>query len=309
MGESDRYIDYKERGRYGSSFRFNINSPLVLLICINFTVYLFITLLTFGNTIGDTALAPYFFDKMHSLLVPASAQAVLYQPWSIISYSFFHFQFLTLLSNMIWLWGFGTILQNIAGEKKTIPVYLYGALAGAFIFIITHLFLRGNASAIPLQGSNTAIMAVAIAATILEPNFRIFRQLGRGIPIWTLTVIYILIDFLAIWNTGIPYYSAHLAGGLMGFFFIYSWRRGIDLGAWMTSFYDWLMNLFTPGRKKPIPSVKEKVFYNAGQRSPYKKTTNITQERIDEILDKINQRGFQYLSKEEKDFLKKASED
>jgi hypothetical protein len=34
----------------------------------------------------------------------------------------------------------------------------------------------------------------------------------------------------------------------------------------------------------------------------------ITQERIDDILDKINQKGYQYLSEEEKTILKKARE-
>jgi len=34
----------------------------------------------------------------------------------------------------------------------------------------------------------------------------------------------------------------------------------------------------------------------------------VTQQRIDEILDKINQKGYQKLTEEERDMLRRASE-
>ena len=56
------------------------------------------------------------------------------------------------------------------------------------------------------------------------------------------------------------------------------------------------------------PSVKEKIFYNTGGRKPYVKKPVVTQQRIDQILDKINQKGFSSLSEDEKSILKKARE-
>jgi len=35
----------------------------------------------------------------------------------------------------------------------------------------------------------------------------------------------------------------------------------------------------------------------------------VTQQRIDEILDKINQKGYHFLTDEEKELLKRASEE
>jgi hypothetical protein len=67
--------------------------------------------------------------------------------------------------------------------------------------------------------------------------------------------------------------------------------------------------LFNPD--KPIQQnekIKEKVFYNTGGQKPFIKRPVITQQRIDEILDKINQKGFNHLSEEEKNILKKARE-
>ena len=51
------------------------------------------------------------------------------------------------------------------------------------------------------------------------------------------------------------------------------------------------------------------MFYNTGNRSPYSKQSIITQQRVDEILDKINNKGYQFLTDEEKQILKKAAEE
>ncbi|MES1215057.1 MAG: DUF6576 domain-containing protein [Bacteroidota bacterium] len=49
--------------------------------------------------------------------------------------------------------------------------------------------------------------------------------------------------------------------------------------------------------------------YYKSSKAPYNKTPNITQQRIDDILDKINQKGYQFLTDEEKELLKKASKE
>jgi hypothetical protein len=69
------------------------------------------------------------------------------------------------------------------------------------------------------------------------------------------------------------------------------------------------MNLFNPYKKPSKEKIKETVFYNTGKRKPYEKTTHITQQRVDEILDKISQKGYHFLTEEEKAILKKAAED
>ncbi|MEP6701006.1 MAG: DUF6576 domain-containing protein, partial [Bacteroidota bacterium] len=67
-------------------------------------------------------------------------------------------------------------------------------------------------------------------------------------------------------------------------------------------------NLFNPNKPSKRKNIKNELFYKASS-SPYKKTPNVTQERIDNILDKINQKGYDYLSGEEKDLLKRAGEE
>ncbi|MFM2231948.1 MAG: hypothetical protein RJB31_649, partial [Bacteroidota bacterium] len=47
--------------------------------------------------------------------------------------------------------------------------------------------------------------------------------------------------------------------------------------------------------------------YNQGKKAPFVKKPNITQERIDTILDKINQKGYDQLTDAEKKILQEAS--
>ena len=77
----------------------------------------------------------------------------------------------------------------------------------------------------------------------------------------------------------------------------------------MNRFFSWLGNLFNPERKDWKKTAKKDFFYKTKGTQPYKKISNITQKRIDEILDKINQKGFHFLTDEEKEILKRAAEE
>ena len=310
MGESDRYIEYRNKYNSGG-INFNINSPVVFLVIINFSVFLFVKFLSFGKITGDTSLVPYFFEKLNAFLIGDTFKQLLKQPWSLLTYSFFHFEFLTIVSNMLWLVGFGSILQNITGNRNTIPVYLYGAVAGALAFTATQTITATTATPplFYLYGANAAVIAIATAATVIAPGFRIFSHIKGGIPIWILTVIFLLVDFSGIATADAAYGISHLGGAVAGFLFAVFFRRGMDGSAWLNNLYNGFINLFNPDKKKKKYSVKEKIFYNTGNRNPFNKIANVTQQRIDEILDKINQKGYQFLTDDEKNILKRAAEE
>ena len=102
---------------------------------------------------------------------------------------------------------------------------------------------------------------------------------------------------------------AHIGGAIAGFLFVILLKKGMDGSTWMNNLYTRFINLFNPNKNKERNSVKEKVFYNTGNRSPYSKTSNVTEQRVDEILDKINQKGYHLLTDEEKNILKRAAEE
>lgn len=122
-------------------------------------------------------------------------------------------------------------------------------------------------------------------------------------------IVFAAIDLGSLAGFPAAYPLSHIGGALAGVLFMLLLRRKTDAGAWMIRMYETIGNLFNPAGREKKNSMREKVFYNTGNRKPYNKTSNITQQRVDEILDKINQRGYDSLTKDEKEILRRASEE
>ncbi len=318
MGESDRYQDYRLSRR-----RFTLGQPgnaLFAMLAINLVFFFLILIsrvfyLYTHQGQGQQVLA---FDAIQWFALPASLTKLSETPWTLLTFMFSQggmapFALLiTMLSTMLWLWAFGYILQDMSGNKFIFPIYIYGSLLGAVFFIVA-------VNAIPalrpfigngyLFGAQTGTAAIAMAVTTLQPNYRLFRNIGNGIPVWVLTGLFVFINLIYAFSLTNANSFAILGGALAGFLFIVLLRRGTDLSVWMINLYEWASNLFNPNKKNKVNPVKEKVFYNVGSRQPYNKTANVTQQRVDEILDKISQKGFHFLTDEEKNILKRASEE
>ncbi len=312
MGESDRYGEFrksKKRIFFGDD-----NNAMVSLFAINIIFFLILILVQVVYAFTQQAPSLYNAEVVSWFELPASLTKLSERPWTLITYMFSDTgsNIIRLITNMIWLWAFGYLLLQMAGNDKLIPIYIYGGLLGGIVFITAHYLvppLRPAVGSAALIGANAGTLAVAMATTTLSPDHRFFTQIRNGIPIWVLMGIYILVDFAGIAKLGAAYSLSHLGGALAGFLFVILLRKGIDLSAWMNRFYDWLMNLFNPYKKPSKDKIRETVFYNTGNRKPYEKTTHITQQRVDEILDKISQKGYHFLTEEEKDILKKAAEE
>ena len=310
MGESDRYHDYrpaKKRLLLGDD-----NNALMAVFAINIIFFVLLQVLRaiYGFMQGPGTV--FNQEALPLFMLPADIQELALQPWTAFTFMFSHITVMELLGNMLWLWAFGYIFQELTGNRKLIPLYLYGGFAGALMFITTVNAVpayRVNDFNYWLVGAYASNLAIAVATTTLTPDYRIFRNLGGGMPVWLLTLVYLLIDVAGIAARGTAYVLAHLAGAGAGFLFILFIKRGKDPGAWMHFIYNRAIQLFAPQRTNDKENIREKVFYNIGDRQPYRKTANLTQQRIDEILDKINQKGYDFLTEEEKNMLKRASEE
>lgn len=301
---------------YGRRLSFaETNNSLITLIAINLVVFV---ILIFIRAVihlqhRESAQALLVFDQhvLSWFALPADLSKMGSRPWTVLTHMFTHTGVWHILGNMLWLWVFGYILQELTGNRKIVPVYLYGGLAGALAFLLAFQFLpalQPHLSQATAIGASAGVMAVAAAVTTLSPGYRIFPLLNGGIPIWVITIFYLIIDLATIPAGNPGGHIAHLAGALAGFLFIYFFRRGTDWGGWMNNFFDWVSNLFNPDKPQKGKSVKEAFFYKPTQQ-PYKKTPNLTEKRIDEILDKINQQGFDALTEEEKELLKRAAKE
>ena len=295
-------MDVKEenyRKRMGLGQDGNALVQLLVLNAVIFVIlkFVYIFFLMTGSS-KDT-----FVTHVYSWFVlPASPEKIVWRPWTLISFMFTDQQMFRFISNMFWLWCFGYIMQDLTGNRKLIPIYLYGGLGGAFIFVLVHMIspqLREQINTDSLTAANCSIAAVAVATTVVSPDYRIFPMIRGGIPLWILTLIFLLLNFSGIDNGGMATYLAYVTAAGIGYLFIYLLRRGQDGSIWINQFFDWFGNLFNPDKKKNLKNKKDEFYYNVAGTQPYKKIPNITQKRIDEILDNINQQGYRFLTSEE----------
>lgn len=302
-----------QKNRRKSLLLGNDGNTLVVLIAINLVMFVFINFFKISYFLSGVPIETYYRDLVAWIMVPGEAGKLAGRPWTIITHMFSHDGVWDLISTLLWLWGFGYILQSLTGNRHLAPLYIYGGLAGVLAFSLSANLipvLRDNAQGYMLVGGKASVMAIALAATTLAPNYRIFPMLNGGIPLWVITLVFVIIDYALIASSGAPIGLAHLAGAGMGFLYLSRVKAGSDWGQWMHHLYERLFSLFEPAPEKEDSARRRKeIFYKADNNPPFVKKANVTQQRIDELLDKINQRGIQTLTDEEREYLKQASKE
>jgi membrane associated rhomboid family serine protease len=288
-------------------------NALITLISIQLVVFIllaFIKLIYFITYGKEGVDIMYPNNILDWVTLPANLSVFITRPWTLITHMFVHDSVWHIIANMLWLWGFGYILQDLAGNRKIIPIFIYGALAGALAYMLAFNLIPVFNKDIDSHalGASAGVMAIAIATTVMAPSYRIFPFINGGIPLWVLTMIFVIIDLATIPYNNPGGHIAHLAGAGMGFLFMFLLRKGYDWSIWMNNAYEWVNNLFNPEKPKKGNRIKTELFYKSSSK-PYKKTSNITQQKIDDILDKINQKGYSSLTEDEKEILKRASKE
>jgi membrane associated rhomboid family serine protease len=286
------------------------NNALTWLIIINAVAFVIVNFIKIIYQTTDVPLERFYSEITSWITLPANPGTLLTHAWTLLTYMFVHVGVFELIGTLLWLWAFGYIMQDLAGNQKLLPVYLYGGLAGALCFLLSvNLVPAFHTGAVqPLAGAGASLMAIAVATTTLAPGYRLFTMLNGGIPLWVLTVVFVAIDYAGIAGSNPGFALAHLGGAAIGFIYVKQLQRGNDWGQWMTNSINWLDNLFNPEKKHLGQPSKQTHFYKAS-RTPYQKKSNVTQQRVDDLLDKINQHGYSRLTEEEKTFLKRASEE
>lgn len=304
-------MGYRDYPKYRRNNVWATNNPLMMLIIINVLIFILLHFIKSIYAFSSLSESLFMQNTFSWFTMPADLLSLAKRPWTLLTAMFTQLNMILLLSNLFWLWTFGFILQDLAGEKRVFPLYLYGGIAGGISFLLTYNLvpsLHPLREGIVFFGATTPVIAIAVAATTISPQYRLFPMIGGGIPLWIVTLVFFVIDFASMTGQSSMFFS-HAASALLGYLFSRALLRGDDWTYWMNDFYDRVTNLFNPKRNKKRKVVqKEEVFYNTRGQKPFIKRTNVTQQKVDEILDKINQKGYSRLSEEEKDLLNRASE-
>lgn len=273
------------------------------LIAINVLVFIINSLFPFLLGLSKNSIVQWFE-------LPKDFFDFLMQPWSIVTYSFFHGSLGHLFWNMLLIYFVGRIFLNLFDSRRFLNVYFLGVILGGLFFVVGYnifpAFFNVNAY---LIGASAGASAILIFICTYMPNQEV-RLIFFNVKLWYIGAFVVLMDLIQLpYGSNSGGHLAHLGGALLGYWYARQLLNGTDIGAGFSKFVDGIVNLFKRSEKKaPMKTVYRK--NKSGTKASmtdYDKQSN--QKKIDSILDKISKSGYESLSKSEKDFLFKAGKD
>jgi membrane associated rhomboid family serine protease len=257
-------------------------------------------------------------DLVMSLFALQPLESGSFWPWQLITYQFMHDTsgFMHIFFNMFALWMFGMELEQLWGARR-----FAGIFAGVTQLVVDPLTGGGLA---PTVGASGSIFGVLIAFGMTFPDrpvlmFPIFFPVPARIFVLIYAGMQLVSGLLgqgANDHVRVAHF-AHLGGAVAGFLLI---KFGAPL-------FDWIERL--GGRRRTTHVDSERLVdvnfrdvpvYDIPQRrdEPMRSRTStptrfvvdgepITQETIDEILDKISVAGYHNLTEREKRILDDVS--
>lgn len=286
---------------------------VVRLILINVAVFLalfviqLIMLGVAGTRMGAEAMREYYVVQW--LRSTSDLGELLYKPWTVFTYMFLHADIGHIFWNMIMLWFGGRMFQDLLGDKRLLGNYLLGGLCGFVLFVLSQNLFPGihGGYTSGIQGASAAVLSVFVGIAAYRPDMIVNLILIGPVKLMYVATVFVLLDFIGIGSGDGVAHEAHLGGALYGFLAAQQLKRGND---WSLGFVNFLERIWPFGRRRTPKLRVEKSFTRSAQRSDeaFNSTKREKQARVDGILDKISRSGYDSLSKEEKDFLFKASD-
>ena len=278
--------------------QFKFGDIVTKLIFWNIAMFV-IPFLVFGflNLIGIR------IDYISYFSLSSNPADLLWKPWSLLTYAFFHADFFHIFFNLIVLNFVGRLFLTYFNQKQLVGLYVLSAMFAGIAYITGFYFLGLNA---PIIGASASVMAILVATTTYNPFMNLRLLLIGNVKLWHITAVYLLIDLMQFRLDNTGGHISHLAGAFFGFLFIRLLQKGTDLREIVTGVITFFANLFKKSSSTPFKKVHKNYGKPAEKRVSKIITKDKAQQQIDEILDKISQSGYDSLTKDEKEFLFKA---
>jgi len=269
------------------------DNGLMKLIIVNVAIFVLLNVAKVIFLIADKS--GIFYSIYENLTLSSQPKLVLLKPWTLISYFFIHMELFHLIFNMLFLFWFGQILADYIGHKKIVKLFFLGGLAGAASYLLllnsfSYFISKGPTL---LNGASAGVFAVVIAAATLRPKYEVYLFIFGAVQIKYIAAFYVIWSFIETVGSNAGGNIAHLGGALLGFMFALNFNR-----------------------TKKILIKKDSKIYSYAQ-AVHKKTyeildlidhSDIQEDELNQILDKISKSGYESLSKYEKRRLFKASQ-
>ena len=292
--------------------RWKSGNALFRLVVVNVAVFLIVATMRLAVRMGWEAGAEWEASAF-GLATTWQLEGLAARPWSALTHAFVHLDVWHIAMNLLVLWWMGRVFMAQHGNRRLLSVYLVGALAGWCAYVAVLNGFPGLRSGRWALGASSAVMAILAAAAATEPDRRVNLMFFGPTALKYLAIGYVVLDYIMLSsgeNSG--GHIAHLGGALFGFVWARRLAQGTNLTRWMERLLDFLatghrpMRVVKPKRRgtRKQPDTRSARIKTDEQFNAERKANA---ERLDRILDKISRHGYDRLTKEEKDFLFRQS--
>ena len=190
------------------------------------------------------------FGSLEDLFALHTWQSDLFQPWQFITHMFMHGDFGHLFFNMFALWMFGSVLENVWGQKRFLTFYFICGLGAALSHMIALHFenqayidlfnsfsieekiaSRDSLASLlnqPTVGASGAVFGCLAAFGYLFPNTYLYLYFLFPVKAKWFVIGYIIIELISTFRNSAGdnvAHLAHLGGALFGFLLVWFWNK------------------------------------------------------------------------------------
>jgi membrane associated rhomboid family serine protease len=229
------------------------------------------------------------------------------QVWRLLTYAFLHSTqaWLHIVFNMLFLWWFGSDVEQLYGRKEFLAIYLVSAFLGGLAFEIWGLTQAVSGRCL---GASGAVTTMLVLCALHYPRRIIYVFAILPMPIWLFAAFNILRDAVGMLGLGEKSvaFCVHLAGAGFAVAY-YNWQRSIvgvlrDFLWWKRARARTRLKLFNPD-----PEKEEPVAVSANS-APQVVVDEHLEAKLDAVLEKIAKTGKDSLTQQEQEILQQAAE-
>lgn len=287
------------------------NNGLVQLIIINISVFVGLGIIAVFSTLSG--LDGVFAFAFKQFTIPAPIGEFITRPWTIITYAFAH-SFSNLwhiIMNMLFLYWFGRVFVDFLGSQKLINLYVMGAIAGGVTYLLAYNLIPFYAERATMFdgmiGASAAVYAVTVATATYWPDHKFYLLFLGPVKISYVAAFVIFTSLLGTIGSNAGGNLAHLGGALIGFIYAKQLTKGVEMGTWVFKIMEFVKSFFVHKPKIKVSHRQKTTSSAKRSSSPSATKTDFSQAEIDKILDKISEKGYDSLTKAEKEKLFNAS--
>jgi membrane associated rhomboid family serine protease len=120
--------EQKRKIRFGED-----GDALMMLIFVNVMVFVILMFIKIVYQLTPIPLELYKSQILDWVTMPHDPMVFLTKPWTLLTHMISQIDVWDMIGNMLFLWAFGYLLQDLMGNRHIVPVFFYGRSTVVFI--------------------------------------------------------------------------------------------------------------------------------------------------------------------------------